>query len=174
MTFILSADRTSPEAMSNGFRRYADYLLENRKNFPASAYALATSDWFYNFNDHRCPHDAWLESFSMTEPSSGSRNEQRIVSLRIRLLAAHHDGMIELHYPQVYGYRLDLKNGELGHRDWRYDEFRLSDSSRLIHEIEWYHMGERARWFVEADDVLFSWQPFDESTTEFAGLRLKR
>ena len=174
MTFILSAQRVGPEAMQDGFRRYGEYLAANGDRFPPSAHALATSDWFYNFSDHRCPHDGWLESFSMIEPSSGSRHEQRIVSLRIKLLAGYHDGTIELHYPRVYGYSLGLEDGEFGHHDWRYDEFRLSDRGRLVHEIEWYHAGEIARWIIEADDVLVSWQPFDQSTNESEPLRLTR
>jgi hypothetical protein len=171
MTFILSAERIGPDEMRDGFRRYREYLTAHAESFPPSAYSLATSDWFYDVGDHRCLHDAWLESFTMTEPLAGSLNERRIVSLRIKLLGAYHDGVIELHYPRVYGYRVELNNGELGHRDWRYDEFRLSDRGRLIHEIEWYHSGALARWSVEADDVFFSWQPFDQATTQLGPLR---
>lgn len=176
MTFILSAQRegSGPENMREGFRRYADYLTANRDRFPPSAYALATSDWFYDANDHRCPHDAWLESLSIAEPSSGARNEQRIVSIRIRLLGAYRDGHLELFYPRVHRYGLDLTNGDFGHRDWCYDEFRLSDGGRLIHEIEWYHMSELARWVIEADDMLFSWHPFERRESRSPGLTVKR
>jgi len=59
MAFILSDQRaTDVEA---AFRRYGEYLERRRPDFPRGAYSLATSDWYYDGDDHRCPHDAWLE-----------------------------------------------------------------------------------------------------------------
>ena len=52
-------------------------------------------------------------------------------------------------------------DGELGHRDWRYDEFRLSDRGHLQHVIEWYNVGEVCQWTIESDDVVASWHPLD-------------
>lgn len=166
MTFILSAERTGPgpETMREGFRRYAEYLAANRVRFPPSGYTLATSDWYYAARDSRSPHDAWLEAITIEEPSTGKRNELRTVTIRIRLLGSYHDGHLELYYPRVYRYRLDLHAGESGHHDWRYDEFRLTDDGHLLHEIEWYHMNELGRWVIEADDVQLLWRPFETST----------
>lgn len=161
MSFILSADSASPEATREGFRRYSEYLTANRDRFPPSAYGLATSPWFYDPTDHRSPHDAWLESVSISEPSSGERHEHRAVSIRVRLLGAYHDGHIELYYSRVSRYRLELHHNESGHRDWRFDEFRLSDRGHLVHLIEWHHLGEVAQWMIESTDVIFSWHPFD-------------
>src|SRR5262245_1704834 len=136
MTFLLAKDGRDDD-VGGAFRRYYEYLESVQASFPPSAYALAASDWYFNPEDHRCPHDAWLESLQLTEPSSGQQHEIRILSLRVRLLGAYHDGYVELLYPQVFSYRFDISNGEQGHRDWRYDELRLSDKGRLIHEIEW-------------------------------------
>ena len=158
--FILSAERDVPGFEAEKcFGRYADYLERNRAAFPPGAHALATSGWFHGFTDHRAPHDAWLEAVTIEEPASGPRQEVRTVGLRIRLLGAYHDGLIELVYPRVFRYRLELEHGAHGHRDWRYDEFRLNDDGNLIHEIEWAGMNDTGRWVIEASDVEFQWYP---------------
>jgi hypothetical protein len=101
MTFILGTDRREENAIE-AFRRYADYLRSKSDIFPPSAFSLATSDWYFDPCDHRCPHDAWLESVNLRELSSTERNATRYLSLTVRLLAAYHDGFIELHYPRVF------------------------------------------------------------------------
>jgi len=158
MTFILATDRRDADVIG-AFKRYRDYLAPLRDAFPRSAYALATSDWYFNFGDHRCPHDGWLESFCLTEPSSGSQREIRTLSMQIRLLGAYHDGYIELLYPQVFAYRLDIADSQYGHRDWRYDELRLSNDGHVIHEIEWCGANATGSWLIEASDVEFKWTP---------------
>jgi hypothetical protein len=158
VTYLLSADGRNDDVLG-AFARYRDHLASSRDSFPPSAYALATSDWYFNPSDHRCPHDAWLESLSMTEPASGTTREIRRVSMRIRLLGAYHDGYIELLYPRVFGYRFNVDDGEGGHRDWRYDELRLSDDGHVIHEIEWCGPHQVGSWLIEASDVEFKWTP---------------
>lgn len=161
MTYILSNQRD--DDVVGAFARYGAYLEEHRDSFPPSAYALATSEWYYNFKDHCCPHDAWLEELVLSEPARGERQEIRTVSLRIRLLGAYHDGHVELHYPRVFRYSLGLADGAQGHRDWRYDEFRVSERGTLLHEIEWRGCGpgDAPRWVIEADDVIHTWHPRD-------------
>src|SRR5262245_51550483 len=119
--YILAPERDDdPEG---AFARYAEYLRTESRRFPPGAYALATSDWYYGFADHRAPHDAWLQTLSVEENGSGTRREQRALALRIRLLGAYHDRELELFYPKVLAY--DLRGGSVadGHGDWRYDEF---------------------------------------------------
>ena len=161
MTFILSEERHADAAdIFNVFDAYKKYLAARQKNFPKSAYALATSDWYFNASNHQCPHDAWLESFILDEVGSGSRRENRRMSIRIVLLGAYHDCRIELFYPIVYSYSLENKNAVHGNRDWRYDEFRLSEDDHLIHEIEWAgNADQEARWIIEASDVQFEVHP---------------
>jgi hypothetical protein len=157
MTFILAVDGRDDDA-AGAFELYRDYLASLRDSFPRSAYALATSDWYFNFRDHRCPHDGWLESLSLTETASGARREIRTLSMRVRLLGAYQDGHIELLYPQVFAYRLDVIDGRRGHRDWRYDELREKDG-HVIHEIEWCGKVGTGSWLIEASDVEFQWLP---------------
>ena len=158
MSYLLAADGRDDD-VAGAFERYRDYLASSRDSFPPSAYALATSDWYFSFSDHRCPHDGWLESLSLTESASGARSDVRSVSVRVRLFGAYHDGHIELLYPRVFGYRLSVDDGECGHRDWCYDELRLSARGHVIHEIEWYGRNEIGSWLIEASDVEFRWTP---------------
>jgi hypothetical protein len=159
MTFLLSEDGRDDDVL-RAFRRYREYVESAKDFFPPSAYALATSDWYFNPEDHRSPHDAWLESLHLTELSSGRRHASRALSLRLRLLGAYHDGYIELLYPRVFAYRLNVEDGEMAHRDWRYDELRVSDRGRLLHEIEWCGPTATGRWLIEASDVQLQWVPF--------------
>ena len=144
------------EDVAGSYRRYQEYLRENQKTFPPGGFALGTAEWHQDANDHQSPHDGWLEHITISEPSSGERQEARFTSARIRLLGAYHDGFIEFFYPQVFRYSLGLEDATCGHRDWRYDEFRLSDTGGLVHEIEW---SDGATWIIEASDVEFFWIP---------------
>ena len=158
MTFLLSEDGRDDDVL-RAFRRYREYVESAKDSFPPSAYALATSDWYFNPKHHRSPHDAWLESLHLTELSSRERHDIRALSLRLRLLGAYHDGYIELDYPRLLAYRLNLEDGEMGHCDWRHDELRVSDRGRVIHEIEWRWSGGKGRWLIEASDVQLQWVP---------------
>ena len=141
------------------FERYRAYLSSVRSAFPPAAFALATSDWYFSFDDHRCPHDAWIENIEFREQGSGDRQSKRDLSLKVSLLGAYHDGRIEIHYPRVYAYRLDVSNSASGHGIWRYDELRLSERGNLIHEIEWANIGATGTWLIEASDMSFGWKP---------------
>jgi hypothetical protein len=158
MPFVLSEQCNAD--VVEAFKAYRKYLHGVRDRFPPSAYALATSDWNYNFEDHRSPHDGWLEYAQISEPSSGDRHQQRTIALTIRLLGAYHDGYVEFRYPKVYAYKLVLDDGTRGHRDWLRDEFRLADAGHLVHEIEWREQTGTANWLIEASDVEFQWIDF--------------
>jgi hypothetical protein len=146
----------SLQALTANMAEYRTYLASMRNRFPKSTYELATSDWYYNARDHRCPHDAWLERLDLTEVASGERKEVRSLSLRVRLLGAYHDRYIEYWYPEVHRYDLGSERAASGHGDWLYDEFRLSESGLVLHEIEW---AEGGHWLIEATDVDFSCHP---------------
>jgi hypothetical protein len=158
MAYILTTDGRNND-VDGAFRRYRKYVETNRERFPASGYALAQSDWYFDHRDHRCPHDAWLEALDLTEASSGERSEKRALSMRVRLLGAYHDGYIELYYPRVLRYALKVVDGEHGHRDWCYDELRLSKDGNLIHEVEWRGPTGNGVWLIEASDLEFKWTP---------------
>lgn len=164
MPFILAKQRD--EDCSAAFERYSAYLEAERSRFPPFALELAMSDWYYSFGDHRVPHDAWLDSVTMSEIRGGSDDSPPTTSIRIRLLGAYHDGHIELSYSGVVACSMQSLNLRRGHGDWRYDEFRISESGKLIHEIEWWGMGATATWIIEASDVRHSWHPFEVAQPE--------
>jgi hypothetical protein len=154
--FILSDQRQTSDAARHSFRRYREYLERSRQVFPSSALALATSEWYFQPDDHRCPHDAWLEEAVFSEPATGDRRERRVTSLRLRLVGAYHDGHVEFLYPRLFRCEWSTPDAGRGHGDWLYDEFRLGDGGRVLHEIEWSSGG---RWLMEASDVEFHWIP---------------
>ena len=146
MSYVLAQQRDRDVVAA--FANYRAYLHDNKTLFPPSAYALATSDWYFDFGDRRCPHDSWLESATIGEPSTGLRSELRHSTLSIRLLGAYHDGYIEFFYPEVHAYDLNTANVNQGHGDWLFDEFRLGANGRVIHEIEWASFANTGRWII--------------------------
>lgn len=158
MAYILSKERDgSVSKAKRNWERYVAYLHKNEQRFPRGAYSLATSDWYFGADDHRAPHDAWLEEVAVSEPSTGKRHEMRETSIRVRLLGAYHDKILEFFYPKVFAYTFTVPTAQFGHYDWRYDEFRLNRAGSLLHEIEWAGPpGYAARWVIEASDVAFT------------------
>ena len=172
MTYILTAQRHhADEATASGaFQRYRAYIASIRADLPPGAFALASSDWYFDSRDPQCPHDAWLETATISESGVGDRGAQRGVSLVVQLLGAYHDGQIVLRYLGVTRYRIALGlDGHAeadGHRDWRYDEIRLGTRGRgLVHEIEWWGPMATATWLIEAAEIEYQWRPFTPATS---------
>jgi hypothetical protein len=155
MAFILGDQRDANPA--EAFRHYRQYLESERDRFPPSAFALATSEWYFNFKDHRCPHDAWLQHLVTREIGRGERHEQRTTASSLQLLGAYHDLVLTFSYQGLHRYVLEGHDVRLGHGDWRYDEFRVNEAGRLVHEIEWWGSAPMAHWLIEADDVTLEW-----------------
>lgn len=163
MSFILAAQR-QPETVVSAFEKYYEYVAAHAGDFPSGAFALASSDWYFDFNDHRCPHDAWFESLTVSEPSSGDQNDQRRTEITLKLLGAYHDRFITFQYSEVIGYSISApSSAKRGLGDWGYDEFRLHPDGHLIHEIEWagFPHEEESRWLIECSDIHFDWLPVE-------------
>lgn len=161
--FVLSEQLDTSGDPNLPFRRYAEYLEQNRSKFPVAAYDLASSGLLLNASDPSCPHDGWLEWAKFEEHSQGERHEIRTLSFRIHLLGAYHDRHIELFYPQVFSYNMSNLSSSSGHFDWRYSEIRLNDRGNVVHEIEWAGPpGLEARWVIEASDVKLQTFPLDK------------
>lgn len=159
MSFILSAQRDVNPAGS--FDRYAEYLAATRHRFPPGALNLIDSDWYFGFDDHRAPHDSRLQEILISESRPDDVDAPPGVMILVRLLGAYHDGVIELSYSGVASYSLHTPDLARGHCDWCYDEFRISESDHLIHEIEWCGATDTGRWLIEAKDVHHVWHPFE-------------
>ena len=67
------------------FTKYFEYLRCVESRLPASARQFAMAPWHYDEQDHRCPHDSWLEALTISKPSSGVRCEIRSINILIRL-----------------------------------------------------------------------------------------
>ncbi len=163
MAYYLSKERD--QDVVEAYRRYQQYLREHEREFPSGAFALATADWYHNPNDHRCPHDGWLENLIISETVDSDK--KRATAIQIRLVAAYHDGYIEFFYPRVFSYVLESSSCARGLGDWHFDEYRLSPNGNVIHEIEWagFPGDTGSRWVIEASDVQFHWIPQSISTT---------
>lgn len=155
MAFVLHKDgsQDSVEACTESWRRYREYLTSIEHKLPAAAREFAFAEWHHDFSDHRAPHDAWVESILVFETSSGERQESRQAHIKLRLLGAYHDGHIEIEYANVVRYSIGSAYPD--HRDWGYDEIRLSANGHVIHEIE---IGGTT-WSIECEDIHYVWHP---------------
>src|SRR5882724_9085038 len=122
MAYYLSNERNKD--VREAYLRYQEYLRRHKHEFPPSAFALATAEWYQNSSDHRCPHDGWLENLIISERVD--TNRKRTTTILTRLMAAYHDGYIEFSYPEVFSYKFEGPSCAGGLGDWLYDEFRLS------------------------------------------------
>lgn len=121
---------------------------------------FATATWYSDPNDHRCPHDAWLETVEFREPATGNRQEQRKTTLTLRLLGAYHDGHIVFRYSGVTSYDLSSTSCTCGVGDWLRDELSVTHSGLLSHTITWCSgRGQTSHWRIEAEDVSYEWVP---------------
>ncbi len=152
MSFILAANRDNnnlDEARKN-WEEYQIHLEALKDRFPTSAYEIATSSWWYQFNLPEAPHDSRLIAFRMGDHGAPSWDNQQFSWIEIELHSAF-TGTILLRYPKVYRYELKMTETSQGiHGDWRYDEFTLTDEGYLLHTIEW---ADGAVWLIEASDI---------------------
>lgn len=168
MTYILSRDLPDIEShiyekrRKERWREYEQRLQRIKKRLSPSVQEFALADWHYNPEDHRCPHDAWLEQLTLRELGSEENVQDRHLEIEIRLLGAYHDGHIELLYRDVESYCFDQPHRKdrwhttvKGHRDWLVDEVDLSHGN-VLHAIEW---SDGAYWAIECKSFYYKWIP---------------
>jgi len=159
--FLHDLDSLEPKDQKLRWNTYSEYLNSLGNRLPASAYSFAIADWHYDHLDSRCPHDSWVESITIAEPASGDRSQRRKLEIQLTLLGAYHNGYFKLIYRDVAAYDLKtpaeflLPPRNVGHGDWLYDEVRLSDSGKVMHEIEF---SRGSHWAIESSDILWTWQ----------------
>jgi hypothetical protein len=159
---VNQAEEQTPAEINAAFAAYRRYLDALRGRLPSRAYEFAASSWHYDAGDHRCPHDAWVDSVAVVEPATGERRELRSLEIRVELLGAYHDGRIRLTYPGVVSYSLGQPfetkiPGGQGHGDWLVDEVSLVEhegQSFVRHEVEF---ARRSAWVIEAADIIYEW-----------------
>ncbi len=122
---------------------------------------FATAEWYSDPTDHRCPHDAWMESLEISEPATGERNEKRATAITLKLFGAYHDGHIVFRYVGVKEYSVKSFACERGSGDWLHDEILVTVDDTLVHHITWAGggSGRSSQWRIEAEDVSYEWIP---------------
>ena len=103
----------------------------NEKPFVCSLRECITLPWYSWPEDHRSPRDSWVESITISEPSSGERHEIRGIQIHISLLGAYHDGTIEFTYHRVQRYSLEGMRYVAGHGNRLEDELKLVDAAAI-------------------------------------------
>lgn len=139
------------------FQNYKNYLESIEHKLKPSAREFALADWRYDFQDHKCPHDSWVEHLKIYETSSGERRQIRFTQIELKLLGAYHDGYLVLNYCNVQNYCIN--NSSDAHGDWLYDEIRISEDNLVIHEIEFL---VDTYWIIKCEDIKSNWIPFDK------------
>jgi len=154
MKFLtLSAD---PAANTVAWNSYREYLRSVRDRLPAAVAKFAGADWWYNPNDHRSLHDAWVESIRLDETALAA-SRVRPINIDVTLLGPYHDRRTTLSYRDVSQYALRLDQSSLdgagGHGDWLIDEIRLSPAGGVIHEVEF---SSGATWLIECATIQYA------------------
>ena len=112
-------------------------------------------DWYTFPPDHRCPHDAWVESITILEPSSGERQQNRGLEIHVRLLGSYHDGVIEFTYKGVQNYSIRARRDRAGHGDWLKDEVDVRPHDILRHNVTLAY----GSFEIEAEHIDYKWTP---------------
>ena len=159
------------------FELYAEHLEQIKSKLPERVYEFAAAPWHYDHGE-KGPHDSWLESLTIFEPSGGERNSERSIEIEAKLLSGYHDRILTLHYFGVRKYKIQsparykhLPSYKTGHGDWLYDEFHISRSGRVIHEVRF---SRGSTWWIECDDMEFKSEPIPGSEARFHGFDRKK
>lgn len=109
---------------------------------PEHLYAFASDKGHFDLTARSSLHDAWLESLTVREEASGSRNEVRRLEVSICLLGPYHDRLIHLRYSGVERYLFDAPNrtdvarfDHTAHGDLYTHEIRLVRDGLFVHEF---------------------------------------
>jgi hypothetical protein len=124
------------------YSRYLKYLLTIRADLPDHIYAFASDAKHFDLSAKSSLHDAWLESLTVREDASGSRNEIRRLEVKLCLLGPYHDRLIHITYSGVERYLFDspAKTGvaryiHTAHGNLLTHEIRLETGGLFVHEI---------------------------------------
>lgn len=143
------------------YKKYFEYLNENRHKIPTHVYSFASNIKFYSLDDKSSLHDAWLNSLIVNEIATGSRSENREIEIKMQFLAPYHDRLTELSYKKVSMF--DLKTPtefvappfiNVGHGDLLTHEVSLSESqgkTKLIHKLLF---SRGSTFHIECEDII--------------------
>ena len=122
--------------MYESFDDYLEYLESHRDQIPKDVYDFIIDPRRHTLDDPGSLHDSWLESLSISE----HRNSPSTATLTLRLLGQQHDRYLILTYSDIVTYNITGDRtpfyAATYHGDVLYHEIRVSDDSKLTHEIE--------------------------------------
>ncbi len=147
------SDRREVSASTQCYRAYLESV---RAQLPADVYEFAVAEWKFDFRDHRCLHDAWVERVIVSEHANAGEEQDRQTEILVHLRGAFHDGHTALTYRGVSNYELRLRGASderlargtrrhENHGDWLVDEIRLGTARSVIHEIL---LSSGATWLI--------------------------
>jgi hypothetical protein len=140
-----------------GWVNYMAYLQTIRSRLPPGVYDFASNSMYYDLSNHHSLHDAWLENLEVKEIDGTTHSQDRTIRIMARFFGAFHDGHMYLTYENVSSYSLNMAGlsdvGNRAHGDCFSHEVRLSESERVLHEIQFSGGGI---WVVECTDFTYS------------------
>ena len=132
MTFLLKPKTLDIHELERRWREYSEYIKSHRGTLSQSLYEFALATWHYDPNDHRSLHDSWLLEVSITSPIESRLGTQ---SVKIGLLGAYHDCVINLNYDQVASWT--IARSPTDYLEWDCDEFIIRPDGLIEHAIRW-------------------------------------
>jgi hypothetical protein len=126
------------------YEPYFEYLKTVRNKLPKTAWDFATDFHNYDLTSHQSLHDAWLNSFFISEVATGERSQIRSIRIDSCYLGSYHDYKIHLTYFEVSAYKCisptrdasAASDAMIGHGDLMTHEVRLEDDGLLTHELK--------------------------------------
>jgi hypothetical protein len=157
--FLLNSENINNNDAANIFKDYMNYLEEIKNDLPSNVYDIFSNPYYYDSQNHKCPHDGWIETLLINERYTKENRQDSIIDITIKLLGAYHDYFIYFNYKNVINYSLEMKKlsqvGNKGHGDWLIDEISLVNNNILIHEIEF---SSKAQWRISCTDLDISYE----------------
>lgn len=124
------------------WEEYENFLETIKDDLPKSSRDFFLATWHYDKDDHRCLHDAWLESLVISESPPAQEAERRQIEISIRLLGSYHDGYMTIRYHGVRRYLITTPPKAAtppatdGHGDLLADEVSMSEYGFPVHYME--------------------------------------
>ena len=144
MTFKLSAQLDREDINPNeAFRKYKEYVEENRDKFPSSVLSLMEDDRWYGGSNTIAPYYSHPKSIHLTCIGKGNAKLDLVLEKGDYL-----EKPIEIYISYIGVYKTDIPTFDWVIENswpWRYDQFLVFDGSEeyetseklFLHQIEW-------------------------------------
>lgn len=135
---------------------YQEYIKTRISEFPKGAQSFLAASSYFDFDDEKCPHDAWIENINITEQKL--QDCSREVNIYLKILGNKHNGFIHIDYLNVTSYLCDFFGDKSvtkkWHGDWIVDEMLILPNGKLQHEIYL----RAARLLIVFHDIHYNWK----------------